>query len=142
MDEREKPDRSAASEAAYEVSIGSIDPESAEFRSREGAYVQQEFKEAPPTFYVMLLWQRAFCDLAFNDNWWFVLQNDPYFGDGRDTHGHLARFMPERSVRIFTQANQLMNGGWKDTDRFPQFKKYKKAVAAFPDIWTTSRSIS
>ena len=82
-----------------------------------------------PTFMTMLLFHRGFCEYAFNDNFSFLLRNDPYLGHG--TFGQLARFMPERSYIMFKQITELENGGWKTK---PQFAKYLHALKGVPEV--------
>ena len=107
---------------------------------------------APPTFYVMLLWNRAFCQHAFNESWRFILQEDPFFG----SFGQGARFMAERTAVIYKQALELKThvdenefitdivgtpivdnpnfnrhvGGWKLEKAFD---KYLTAVSSMPE---------
>ena len=82
-----------------------------------------------PTFFTMLLFHRAFCEYAFNDNFGFLMRNDPYFGSG--TFGQLARFMPERVYIMYMQLSEFKEGKWKDK---PEFAKYLKALEAIPEI--------
>ena len=81
-----------------------------------------------PTFYTMLLFHRAFCEYAFNDNFSFLLRNDPFFGAG--TFGQLSRFMPERVYVIYKQLSELEDGGWKTK---PEFAKYLQALDGIPE---------
>ena len=137
MNEREAPifDDNSTGEDEDESNIESTDPEyqdAIESINPEneaiGRYEQQQ-KPTHPTFYVMLLWQRAFCEHAFNRNWTWTLQNHYYFGGGVNSHGHLAPMMAERSAIIRKQAHQLLDGGWKNIE---EFDKYRAAVESFP----------
>ena len=76
----------------------------------------------------MLLFHRAFCEYAFNDNFGFLLRNDPYFGSG--TFGQLAGFMPERIYVMHKQLSELKDGGWMEK---PEFSKYLRALKGIPE---------
>ena len=83
-----------------------------------------------PTFYTMLLFHRAFCEYAFNDNFSFLLRNNSCFGEG--TFGQLSQFMAERTYVMYKQMNELKDGGWENVEG-DAFKKYKDALKGIPE---------
>ena len=94
-----------------------------------------------PTFLTMLQFHRAFCESAFNDNFEFVKRNDLYFG--LNTHGQLARHMPERTFVIYKQCqdlkpdvddqgNDIDGTGWMNPDN-TNFAKYREALEGVPE---------
>ncbi len=80
------------------------------------------------TFYTMLLFHRGFCEYMFNDNFGFLLRNDPFFGP--NTFGQCARFMPERTYVMQKQLNELKDEGWKTK---AEFEPFVKALAGVPE---------
>lgn len=83
--------------------------------------------KSTPTFYTMLLFHKAFCDYAFNDNFAFLLRDDPYYGI--NTFGQGSRHMAVRCYVMRKQLDELKNGGWKEKD---EFTKFKEALANIP----------
>jgi len=61
------------------------------------------------TFYTMLLFHKALCEYVFNDNFGFLLCNDPYFRER--TFDQLVRFMAERVYVMVDQLCGLKEGG-------------------------------
>lgn len=132
MNERSVADVDSSIDFDQAIESAELDPDDAV----EEVYDDQS-EASPPTFYLMLLWNRAFCDYAFNPNWRFILKDDPYFG----SFGQCARLMAERTVVIYNQAAELKPsldkdssgqyhlGGWKTN---PAFKKYSTAVSRMP----------
>lgn len=123
MNERSVADVDSSIDFDQAIESAELDPDDAV----EEVYDDQS-EASPPTFYLMLLWNRAFCDYAFNPNWRFILKEDPYP-------------MAERTVVIYNQAAELKPsldkdssgqyhlGGWKTN---PAFKKYSTAVSRMP----------
>jgi len=74
MNERSVADVDSSIDFDQAIESAELDPDDAV----EEVYDDQS-EASPPTFYLMLLWNRAFCDYAFNPNWRFILKEDPYF---------------------------------------------------------------
>ena len=119
--------------ASYADSIEATNEQSAENRALDGQYTQP-IKEAESTFYIMLLFFRAFTDYAFNDTWRFLLQNNPHFGT--NTFGQCAQFMAERAAISYEKANELLELGDNGKPRWQtasnRFKQYAKAAMTVP----------
>lgn len=86
-----------------------------------------------PTYYTMLLFHQAFCEYAFNDNYEFILRNDPYYG--RNTFGQVSRLMPERAAVMHQKVHELMDGGWRNKE---EFKPFLEALDRVPESGTTN----
>lgn len=115
MNERAEPNFDLDTLQGIDAFIDSQDPDNTVFPSTP---------LPSPTFYTMLHFQRAFCEYAFNDNWRFLLQNDPFLGPG--TFGQCARMMAERCAVMHDQLEKLKGDGWQ---ALPEFKKYLDAVS-------------
>ena len=114
MNERAEPNFNLDTNQGIDAFIESQDPEGV-------------FPPAPlpaPTFLTMLHFQRAFCEYAFNGNWRFLLQNDPFLGPG--TFGQCARMMAERCAVMHDQLEKLKGDKWQ---QLKEFEKYLDAVS-------------
>ena len=133
MNEKAEP---AVNNTTVDAAIEDCNPEEFDSITIENATI-----DTSPTYYIMLLFLRAFFDCAFNKNWRFLLQNNPHFG--KNTYGQGAQFMAERAVIMYNQANDLMTkkdtnrdsptygqqiGGWKDKDEFQVYLEEVKTV--------------
>ena len=127
MNEREEA-KVDESNVTYDNSINATNVDSPEFASLQ--YTQQNEK-SPPTFYLMLLFRRAFCECAFNDIWKKTLQNDPYFGPG--TFGQCSRLMCELSAIIHKQVAELKSDNYKGWMDKKPFEKYKNEIEKVPE---------
>lgn len=116
------------SEQSYDDAINTCDINSSENAALSGQY-GQTIQQSESTFYVMLLFHRAFTDCAFNDSWRFLVQNDPWLGE--NTYGQGSRMMAERLVVMYNQVDELKkNDAWQNRK---EFGKYMTAVNSIPD---------
>ena len=122
MNETAKP-RINDSVESIEQHINSFTNQNAIQRGCDG-YIDIKTGQTP-TFYVMLLFHRAFCEYAFNDTFSFLHPNDPYFG----TFGQMARLMLEQCYVMHRQLQDTKGDGWESK---PQFTKYRASLVGIP----------
>ncbi|KAK1733485.1 hypothetical protein QTG54_015773 [Skeletonema marinoi] len=82
-----------------------------------------------PVFYAMLLFFQAFGDAYFDDQFHFVMKDDPVLGEG--SFGQTSRFCVERLYIMHKLLAELENDGWKTKI---QFKAYKRALRGVSNL--------
>jgi hypothetical protein len=85
-----------------------------------------------PPMYALTVWFCAFCDSGFNDNFNWLMRNDPALGIG--SFGQVARLCPERAYIMHKMHSDLEDGKWRDMPIFRDFIELLPGVRSAGEI--------